>query len=241
MSSRRSGSPHTTGAANSALRNVLAWSACALATLAPPLTQHGAASAQESPKAAPSAESVEVLAPFTAAWSAVASYSTTITIYERKGTKEENHVLAYHFEKPAAVSVHVVSGSSNVGTTVTWAGGPTVSARGAGIVSMFKKTLSLHDPQVMSIRGESLDELSFGSILAHARQQEGKITQTTGLVDGVQADEISMVPAQPLADGGLTREVVDLSAVTHLPVCVLGYEGAVLVRKIDFSKVTLTN
>jgi hypothetical protein len=223
------------------LKTVIVGSACALAIGAQPLTQSLAAQAQESPKAAASADSSEVLAPFTAAWSALASYSTTITIYERKGTKEENHVLAYHFEKPADVSVHVVSGSSNAGTTVTWAGGPTVSARGAGLASMFRKTLSLHDPQVMSIRGESLDELSFGSILAHARQQDGKITQTTALVDGVQADEISMVPSQPLADGGLTREVVDLSPVTHLPVCVLGYEGAVLVRKIDFSKVSLTN
>jgi len=210
-----------------------------LAVVLPPLTQRGAALAQDLPRTAPS-DSADVLGPFTAAWNALSSYSTTITIYERKGAKDESHVLIYHFQKPAEVSVHVVSGS-NAGTTVSWAGGTTVSARGAGLASMFRKTLSLHDPQVMSIRGESLDELSFGSILAHARQQDGKISQTTAMVDGVQTDVLSIVPAQPLADGGLTREVVDLSAVTHLPVCVLGYEGPVLVRKIDFSKVTLTD
>jgi hypothetical protein len=48
-----------------------------------------------------------------------------------------------------------------------------------------------------------------------------------------------LVPADPAADDGLTREVVELSVVTHLPVCVLGFDETTLVREIDFSKVAV--
>ena len=58
-------------------------------------------------------------------------------------------------------------------------------------------------------------------------------------MDGVKADVITLSPADPAHDGGLTREVVELSQTTHLPLRVLGYEGAQLVRKVEFSKVTL--
>jgi hypothetical protein len=66
-------------------------------------------------------------------------------------------------------------------------------------------TALLHDPLVTTLRGSSIDQLSFGAI----------------------------------PDAGLTREVVELSAQTHLPLRVLGYEGSTLVRRIDFSNVKL--
>ena len=48
-----------------------------------------------------------------------------------------------------------------------------------------------------------------------------------------------LIPAGSVTSAGLTREVVELSALTHLPLRVLGYEGSTLVRRIDFSNVKL--
>ena len=105
---------------------------------------------------------------------------------------------------------------------------------------MFKKTLSLHDPLVTTLRGSSIDQLSFGAILAHGLQQGGSLSEAPGeVIDGIPVNAVTLIPAQSGADAGLTREVVELSAVTHLPVRVLGYAGPTLVRRLDFSNIKL--
>lgn len=177
---------------------------------------------------------------FSAAWAAVTAYTTTIVVAERSNTQVQNVVLDYTFRKPSSVTVHVNAGP-NAGVTMVWEGGTTVVAhRGSGLAALFKKTLSLHDPQAMTIRGSSIDQLSFGAILAHAQQEAGHLTETTqSAIDGVSVDAVTLMPADAAANGGLTREIVELSPNMHLPVRVLGYDGATLVRQIDFTKVTV--
>jgi hypothetical protein len=127
------------------------------------------------------------------------------------------------------------------GVTTVWGGGTTVVAhRGSGLAALFKKTFSLHDPQVTTIRGSSIDQLSFGAILAHAQQGAGTLTQISELdTGGVAVDAVTLMSADRTANAGLSREVIELSTSTHLPVRVLGYDGTTLVRKIEFSKVVL--
>lgn len=50
-----------------------------------------------------------------------------------------------------------------------------VTRRGSGLAALFKKTLSLHDPLATTTRGSSIDQLSFGAILAHAQQEAGSL------------------------------------------------------------------
>jgi hypothetical protein len=93
---------------------------------------------------------------------------------------------------------------------------------------------------VTTIRGSSLDQLSFGAILAHGADTAGVVSEGNGpIIDGVPTDEVSLVPANSVIDTGLTLEVVDLSKVNHFPLRLSGYEGAALVRTIDFSNVIL--
>jgi hypothetical protein len=193
------------------------------------------------PLVVPAGESaLAVLGQFAAAWAHVTAYTATVTAFERKDTQVQNIVFDYTFHKPSSVTVHVVAGT-NAGVTMTWDGGPTVVAhRGSGFAALFKKTFALHDPQATSIRGSSIDQLSFGAILAHAQQEEGTLTQSVQAdIGGVGIDAVTLMSADPATNAGLTREVVELSASTHMPVRVLGYDGATLVRQIDFSKVIL--
>ena len=194
------------------------------------------------PLVAPAGTSAQVLlGQFAAAWAHVTGYTATVTIFDRKDTQVQHLVLEYTFHKPSTATVHVDAGP-NAGVTMVWNGGTTVVAhRGSGFAALFKKTLSLHDPQTTTLRGSSIDQLSFGAILAHAQQDAGRLTQTQQAdIDGVGIVAVTLIPTDPAADAGLTREIVGLSTTTHLPVQVLGYDGTTLVRQVDFSKVTLT-
>lgn len=189
--------------------------------------------------AAPSRASAALDA-FAGAWAAITEYTATVTVFERKGTRVQNVVFDYSFRKPSNVTVRVTKGT-NAGVTLVWDGGTTVVAhRGSGFTGMFKKTLSLHDPQVTTIRGSSIDALSFGKILEHARQTPGKLSLSAGVaMNGVPTDAVTLIPANPAADAALTREVIAISRTTHFPMRVLGYQGQALVRKIDYSNVKL--
>jgi len=91
---------------------------------------------------------------------------------------------------------------------------------------------------ITTIRGSSFDELSYGAILAHMEKTPGTLSETSGdSIDGVATKSMSLIPRGISADAGFTREVIDISTATHLPIRIQGYEGTTLVRKIDFSNI----
>jgi hypothetical protein len=192
------------------------------------------------PLASQSEAAAREIAAFAHAWAGITGYSATVTIFDKKGTQTQNVVFDYLFQKPSNVTVHVIAGP-NAGVTLTWNGGQTVVARrGSGLAAMFTKTFSLHDPLVTTLRGSSIDQLSFGAILAHGQQEAGSLSEAPGeVIDGVATNAVTLTMAASTADAGLKREVVELSTVTHLPMRVLGYEGSALVRDVDFSNIKL--
>jgi outer membrane lipoprotein-sorting protein len=173
-------------------------------------------------------------------WEEVTSYSATIAIFERDGTQVQSSVLDYTFGKPASATVHFVAGK-NIGVTVVWNGGGTVVAhRGSGFAALFKKTFPLHDPQVTTIRGSSIDELSFAAFIAHSQGTPGIVSESAGpTILDIPTEAVTLVPTSSSTDTGLTREIIDLSLSTNLPIRVLAYEGDTLVREIDFSNLKL--
>jgi hypothetical protein len=175
---------------------------------------------------------------FALAWVGISGYSARVTIFEEQGTQTQQEALDYTFLKPSSATMHILTGK-NAGVTVAWSGGTTVVAhRGSGLAAVFKKTFPLHDPQVTTIRGSSLDQLSFGAILIHGADTAGVVAEGNGpTIDGVATDEVTLVPTNAIGDTGFTLEVVDLSRVTHLPVRLSAYAGTALVRTIDFSNV----
>jgi len=197
----------------------------------------GGAAFSAGPSGSPSA-----LSAFKSAWAAVTAYNATITVFEQEGLTVQNVIFKYTFRKPSTVTVDVVGGPNN-GVSLLWTGGTTVSAhRGSGPAGMFKETLSLHDSKVTTIRGSSIDELSLGKVLTHAQQTPGKISQGPGLtINGVPTEAVTLIPTHPAADAGLTREIIEISSISHFPLRVLGYQGSTLVRKIDFVDIKLTH
>jgi outer membrane lipoprotein-sorting protein len=179
-------------------------------------------------------------AAFEQTWAGITAYSATVTVFEREGTQVQSSVLDYTFRKPSTATVHFTAGV-NAGVTVVWNGGNTVVAhRGSGFVALFKKTFTLHDPEVTTIRGSSIDELSFAAILAHLQATPGTLSQTAGPpILGIPTERVTLVATSPIADTGLTSEAIEFAGPTSLPLRILGYTGATLVRQIDFSNIKL--
>jgi hypothetical protein len=205
------------------------------------LTLFGSTRAFASASQGPASESATAaISQFASAWSTVRAYDATVTVFESKGDQVQHLVLDYSYQKPSTASIKVLAGP-NAGATLVWSGGDTIVAhRGSGFSALFKKSLSLHDPQVTTLRGASLDQLSFGAILAHGRDDGGAISVAPGeTIAGTPTVAITLVPSNPAADCGFTREVVEVSEATHLPLRVFGYSGATLVRQLDFANVKL--
>jgi hypothetical protein len=160
---------------------------------------------------------------FASAWNAISAYSAALTVFEQKGAQTQRVVFDYNFRKPSNATVHVVEGP-NAGVTLVWNGGGTMEAhRGSGLAALFKKTLSLHDPLATTIRGSSIDQLSFGAILDHAQQTQGVVSQSNGpMIDGVATDELRLIPSSSVTNTGLSLEIIYLSKTTHFPLRVLG-------------------
>jgi hypothetical protein len=188
-----------------------------------------------------SAAAHDLLVGFAREWAGVGAYTATVTVFERKDAQVQNMVLNYSFRKPASATALVTAGAMT-GSVLAWDGGTTVvvKLRGSGFLSLFKRRLSLHDPMATTIRGSSIDELSFPAILAHAQQEAGTLSTTPEVViDGVAVDAVTLMPATVDAGAGLTREVVELSPATHLPMRVLGYDGQTLVLSLEFTNVAV--
>jgi hypothetical protein len=219
-----------------------------LSATAAPLALIGASSPEAAPTTngttATSLPTIPTTAPpaleaFAHAWDSVAAYRATVTVFAAKGNDVQNLSFTYDFRKPSSFIVHVIDGP-NAGVTLTWDGGPTVQAsRGHGLfAALLKRTIPLHDPLVTTIRGASMDQLSYGAILAHTVQTPGDLKQSPGeAIAGVPTQMLSLVPNDPTSDAGLSREVIDISTLTQLPIRIEGYEGGRLVRKIDFADV----
>ncbi len=162
-------------------------------------------------------------------------------MFDKKDTQTQNVVFDYTFSKPSNVTVRVVAGP-NAGITLNWNGGPTIVARrGSGLAAMFSRTLSLHDPLVTTLRGASINQLSFGAILSRAQLDVDRFSLIPGgTIDGSAANALTMMSTGSAANRGLTREVVEMSVATHLPLLVLGYNGLTLVSYVGFSNVKLS-
>jgi outer membrane lipoprotein-sorting protein len=177
---------------------------------------------------------------FEQTWANITAYSATVAIFEREGAQVQSSVLNYTFRKPSSASVHFVAGK-NAGVTVTWSGDETVVAhRGSGLIALFKKTFALHDPQVTTIRGSSIDQLSFAAFIAHSKGTPGIVSEQPGpTILDIPTEAVTLIPTSSATDTGLTREIIDLSVSTNLPLRVLGYEQDTLVREVDFSNIQI--
>jgi len=181
------------------------------------------------------AQAGTVLDEANAVFAKVDDYTVTIAVHETDGSRVRDHVYAYAFRRPSLAKLDIVSGT-NKGGGIVWRGGDTVRAHLGGISSSIRRTMGLHDKQVESIRGDSMDSGTMPAILAHFTPATGEISEGAGPVIGeMPTDAVTLKVADPAADKGVTREVLYFSKATHLPVRRESFAGETLVKSETFS------
>jgi outer membrane lipoprotein-sorting protein len=183
--------------------------------------------------------SASTLSNFADAWKAVNDYSCSIVVHETLGTQVQDRRYDFWFKKPALAKIEIVSGPGR-GSGSVWHGGDTVLGHQGGLFHGIKMNVSIHDSRAVSLRGDTMDSASFGSILAVYQSGKGIVTEAAGeAIGGAPTDMLAMKVSDPASNNGVTRDVLYLSKVTHLPVRRVRYAGDTLVKQEDFVNVKL--
>lgn len=153
------------------------------------------------------------LSDFANAWTKVNDYACQITTHETIGAEVQDRTYAYAFKKPHSAKSEITAGPGK-GAKLAWTGGPT---------------------RVMSLRGDTLESTSFAAILAWYQGDKGVLSEsTTDTIMGVPIDTVTLLIAHPSANKDVSKDVLYISRVTHLPVRRVRYEGNIVVKQEDF-------
>ncbi|MBC5806968.1 MAG: LolA family protein [Candidatus Eremiobacter antarcticus] len=192
------------------------------------LAAPGHAQAQSSPTTA------ETIEKFFSAWQGIETYQCTLTSHEVDGIRVQDRVYHMFFEKPMKTRMEIISGDGRGGAAV-WSGGDTLRGHRGGMLAGIKKTLDIHSPLATSIRGTTIADANYGILLGHIR------TFKPDNLDAARIGDRTLVTAQvadPASQAGVTKEVFIFGA-DGLPLEFEQYQGASMVKKVDYSDVKL--
>jgi outer membrane lipoprotein-sorting protein len=181
--------------------------------------------------------SASALSDFATAWGSVSDYTCQIVVHETQGTQVQDRTYDYAFKKPHTAKIEITGGPGKGGGSV-WTGGDTVLGHQGGLFHGVKMNVSITDPRATSLRGDTIDSASFASILAVYQSNKGTLAETTtDTIQGTPIDTITLTITNPSANKDVSKDVLYISRMTHLPVRRARYEGAVLVKQEDFINV----
>jgi outer membrane lipoprotein-sorting protein len=177
---------------------------------------------------------------FGAAWANVHDYSETIIAHEttNDGKETQDRTYSYEFVKPTSALIQITDGPGK-GGGAAWHGGDQVKGHQGGLFSGVKLIISKSDPRATSLRGDQIDVASFGYELDHFLNTPGTLSEAPGPALEGQATTAVTLAAAPAEANGVTREVLDVSNSTHLPVKREEYVGATLVKSEEFKDLKL--
>jgi outer membrane lipoprotein-sorting protein len=182
------------------------------------------------PAAAASTPGDTALAKWADAWAKVQTYTVTMTGREVKGNKVQARVYNFYYAAPNHVRMDVVSGAGK-GSQAVWTGGDTIYGHKGGILRFFKLHLNLADPSVVSMRGVTIAQATFGALLNMIR---GLKTTSTSATTAGATTTFTAIVADPSNDDGITKDVIYL-ATNGLPTGYDQYEGDVDVNHMAYT------
>jgi len=214
-----------------ALRLSASGGVLALAAICAALAGTAAASGAASAASVSSGETA--LAKFTTAWDKLSSYTCSLSAHEVLGTRVQDRTYTFIFRKPYDTKMDITGGDGKGGAAV-WHGGDTLRGHQGGFISFVKLNLNIHDSRATSIRGTTIAQANYGSILDHVKSLKGTV-EASALGNGTQID--FSVP-DPSSDESVTKERVVLAS-NGLPSEYDQWEGDTLVRHVVYTDVVI--
>ncbi|MFI5389135.1 MAG: hypothetical protein ACHQY2_05385, partial [Candidatus Eremiobacterales bacterium] len=185
----------------------LSTSSGALALAAVCAALAGTAAASDAASATSAANGAAALAKFTATWDKLSSYSCALSAHEVLGTRVQDRTYTFTFRKPYDTKMDITGGDGKGGAAV-WHGGDTLRGHQGGFISFIKLNLNIHDGRATSIRGTTIAQANYGSILDHVKSLKGTV-EGSASAGGVAID--FSVP-DPSGDESVTKERVVLAS-----------------------------
>jgi hypothetical protein len=176
----------------------------------------------------------------TAAFASIDDYRMTIAVHEVAGERVEDRTYSILFKKPALERIDIVAGPGR-GGGIVWLGGDKVKGHRGGLLSGIRLTLDIHNSQVATLRGDSVNSGTIPAMLAVFTTVKGTVSEASGpAIDGAATNVVTLDVADPASYNGVTREVLYLSSVTSLPVRRERFAGTQLVKSENVTE-TKTN
>jgi outer membrane lipoprotein-sorting protein len=110
----------------------------------------------------------DALAKFSAAWGGIKTYECTLTVHEVRGRSVQDRVYHLKFSKPLNTRVDIVGGDGR-GSAAVWSGGDRVRGHQGGLLAIIKLNLDIHSRLATSLRGSTIAQANWGSLLTHLR------------------------------------------------------------------------
>lgn len=223
-----------------------------LSMCAPAFAQTAAPAAPAAPAAAgaPAAGGAPgaSIGPGWAAFSAIASSYTdselTVDTKEAINGKQFDAVIRLQYKKPTLARCLVLQDTtpgtkSNKNAEIVWRGGSKIQAHPGDKYSAVVVVLDRTNPRVTDAVGFGCGQTSFDQIrdffLAH-----GTVTEAAGpSIGGVATTAETLTPTDVKADYNMTKQVMYLSATSHLPLENIGYVGDKVVLDAKYSDIKL--
>ncbi|MFY9779723.1 MAG: hypothetical protein WAJ85_04345 [Candidatus Baltobacteraceae bacterium] len=176
---------------------------------------------------------------FQKAWSSIDNYHETIVVHEIYQNKTQDRTYDYSFKKPSFAHIEVTAGPGR-GSGAVWRGGDTVKGHQGGFLSMVRLNVSINDGRATSLRGDTIDVASFAYELRHFLETPGTLSEDPGpTIEGVVTTAVTLAVADPSKNKDVSKDVLDISNETHLPVRREQYAGETLVKTETFRNVQL--
>lgn len=147
---------------------------------------------------------------FVRAAQTVRAYTEIVDTYDRCGGSVEHRRLKMYFHEPFLVRADVLEGA-DTGMSVLWRGGPTVTARRLGMLSIFRLTLSREAPRVSDCLGDTIDTPFWPTLIARLQP-----LQLSSVVPGESAVGPTIALRAVCTDN--VSVVVYLSTASYVPV-----------------------
>jgi hypothetical protein len=166
----------------------------------------------------------------TAAFADIDDYRMTIAVHEVAGERVQDRTYSIMFKKPAFERIDIIAGQGR-GGGIVWLGGDKVKGHRGGLLSGIHLTLDIHDGQVATLRGDSVNSGTIPAMLAVFGTIKGTVSEAAGPeIDGAGTNAVTLDVADPPGYNGVSREVLYLSSVTNLPVKRERFAGTELVK-----------
>ena len=165
------------------------------------------------------------------------NFRCVLTKFEKLGVKSDVRVYKYSFAKPRLIRMDIIKGK-NKGSVAVYKNGK-VCARRGGIFKPFVITCELTDKKVTSMRGGTITESDWQSIVEKLKsyrkdnklrsmgiQERGGRSAYLLAIDGIKED-------------GITARKLWIDASTFLPLGSETYEAKTLVNCMDYSDIAV--